>query len=143
MDIEALREEFILDPTGLGYAAATNQGKLDLINQPRGAYLFPVMVAKGPFFQAIIAAPSRIVSLTDPKKQALYDLHLRMIESISEIDVLSPQIQGMLALALADGVLVQDEVDTLNDMAVRLGSRAEKLFGEGTRVTMNDLALTL
>ena len=143
MDIEALREEFILDPTGLGYAAATNQGKLDLINQPRGAYLFPVLVAKGPFFQAIIAAPSRIVALTDPKKQALYDLHLRMIESISEIDVLSPQIQGMLALALADGVLVQDEIDTLNDMAVRLGSRAEHLFGESVTVTMNDLALTL
>ena len=68
---------------------------------------------------------------------------LATIRSITSIDVLSSEIQGMLAMALADGVLVQNEVDTLNDMAVRLGSRAEHLFGVGSVVTMNDLALTL
>ena len=142
MDIQALKTEFETDPSGLGYAQATNQGKLDLINEPRGAYLFPVLVDKGPFLQKVAACHFRIPQIAQVKQQSWWEM-LATIRSITSIDVLSSEIQGMLAMALADGVLVQNEVDTLNDMAVRLGSRAEHLFGVGSVVTMNDLALTL
>ncbi len=135
MTTEELRAELEGDPLSLGYAAYLHLGDdasvAGLLNARSGPGSGPVhaTMSRDPFLLAIIPAVMAIGSLGDAKKDS-WDRILGVIKAADVIEV--GKVQGLLDLAVADGILSAEYRATIG---VRAGSRAEVLFGVDTVVS--------
>lgn len=138
MDKQQLKTEFTTDPAGLGYATASTQGKVDLINQPRATIAIRQRVSNEAILRCLGQVPFR--TLGKPT-EAAWKSELDLIRSISDFDVSDPTFNGLMQLGVSQGVLMADEAAYIQSLGTRPGSRAEQLWGAGTVVTLNDGAL--
>jgi hypothetical protein len=146
VDYAALKQEVTADPLGLGYAARVaagdDAGVAALLNAAAGPGAAAVAVqsmARGDFLLAIGGAYLALPNLS-AAVQAKWDRILAVIRAADAVTVASPLVQNLLALAVADGVLAQADVDAVK---TRTGSRAEVLFGAGTAVSGSDVSYAL
>lgn len=143
MTTAQLADELTNDPTNIGYSGMSTQEKLAAINLPRESISFSVIVPRSVIVEVTTPSLFRIASMPDPSKTAW----LQVMENIRSLDYglrpSDPSIQGLLAQAVAEGVLLAQEKALIDSLGVRHGSRAEQLWGEGRVVSLNDIALTL
>lgn len=148
MDYAALRDELVNDPVGMGYHdhiqdGISNDVKLaELLNDPTSVGSGTISMEFVPRNQFLIGVSPAAILLADKDAivQAKWDRLLMFASSVDHISMNNPVIQGMMSLAIQDGILSQDQIDSFSK---RTGSRAEMLFGEGTRVTHTDVAIAL
>jgi len=125
------------------YAGLTAVQKVDSLNLPRPDYLVPQIIPKSIVLQIIGGAAFRIATLAEPKRTGWLEM-LHNIQSLSEgLNPSEPGVEAMLTLAVSDGVLTQQERDHLDSFGKRYGSRAEKLWGVGVLISLNDVAKVL
>lgn len=143
MTSEQLLAELTNDPEDIGYDGMSITERLAALNAPRESVTFPVIVPRSIVMEITTPAMFRIAALADPAKTAW----LQVMANIRSLDLgLRPSdasVQTILAQAVTDGVLLAPERGYLESLGVRLGSRAEQLWGEGAVVTLNDLALVM
>jgi hypothetical protein len=122
------------------YAGMTANEKVALLNAPKAGVTFPVIVPKATVMAIFTTAMFRIAATAEPGKTAW----LQIMANIRSLDVgINPSdgpVQAMLAQGVADGVITAEEKQTLESLGLRPGSRAEELWGEGTTVSLNDVA---
>lgn len=143
MDYVALKSEIQNDPTSVGYSSVTtgnDQGIADLLNAiSSGITVTVASLTKDEFLKAILP-----VALTLPSKdvatQTKWDRILSMASSSGSIDVTDPHIIGLLSLSVSDGILTSGQASVVG---TRSGSRAEQLFGVGTRINQSDISYAL
>lgn len=122
------------------YAGMTAAQKVAALNAPKEGVNFPVMVPVATVLQIIGLAPFRAAALAEPGRTGWLE-SLANIRSLKEGLVPSDAgVAALLAQAVSDGVLTAEEVGMLNALGVRVGSRAEELFGEGTVIDLNSVA---
>jgi hypothetical protein len=145
IDLAALRAEIQGDPRGLDYgphAVAQDDGAVaDLLNSttgPGAATIALSFVSRDDFLKAILPAFLVIPNLP-ANIQAKWDRILNMINAGAGVTINAP-VQALLAQAVTDGVLTQEEADAVWH---RTGSRAEVLFGPGTVVTPDQVSVAL
>jgi hypothetical protein len=145
IDLAALKAEIQGDPKGLDYgphAVAQDDGAVaDLINSttgPGAATIALSFVSRDDFLKAIL--PAFLVLPTLPADvQSKWDRILNMINAGAGVTINAP-VQALLAQAVTDGVLTQEEADAVWH---RTGSRAEVLGGPGTVVTPDQVSVAL
>lgn len=146
IDYEALKDELEQDPKNLGYSALISAGRdlalAALLNAKSGAgaeTLSLQVITKGAFLLGI--SP---VGLTLPTKssadQMKWDRIISFASAADFVDVGNANVAGLLALAIADGLITQQQVDSFTK---RVGSRAEVLFGADTVINHEDIAKAL
>ncbi|MBI1324384.1 hypothetical protein GC170_14530 [bacterium] len=132
--------ELIAELSLPAYAGKTATQKTDMLNAPKQGVIIPVMVPKGDMLLAISACHERIAAKSEPERTMWYQL-LATLRSLSEgIYVNHPAVVSFFAKAVLASVLTQDEVDYVQSLGVRTGSRAEELWGAGFTVSLNDVA---
>lgn len=135
--------ELIAELSLPAYAGLTAAEKAVALNAPKEGVTFPVMVPKGDLLLAISACHERIATKAEPERTMWYQL-LATIRSLSEgIYANHPAVADFFAKAVLAGVLTQDEVNYVQSLGVRAGSRAEELWGAGFVVSLNDVARVL
>lgn len=144
MTREKLAAEIAIDPAEIGYANKTANQIVEMLNSPREGVSIPQLVPVGVILGVIGQAPFRIAALSEPGKSTAWFQVLANIRSLKEGLVPSDSsVTPLLSLGVADGVITADEKSTLESLGLRPGSRAEQLWGEGTFVTLNDVANAL
>lgn len=122
------------------YAGMTAQQKADALNAPKEGVSFAQLVYVADVLRVMGQATFRAAALEEPSRTGW----LQTLENIRALkDGLVPSQSGvaeMLAGAVLAGVLTAEEKAALDALGMRLGSRAEELFGEGTVVSLNDVA---
>jgi hypothetical protein len=143
MDYAALKSELENDPEDLGYAPLLASGSdtllAELLNEPEFADVEVKRLEKNEFLLAITPALLRVASKTEAI-QTKWDRIFNHAQAALSFDVADERIQTLLALAVGDGLLTQEEVDAIS---TKQGSRAEALFGHRTVVTTDDIAVAL
>lgn len=136
----ALLDELTNDPAGLGYAGKMAAEKVALLNAPKAGVTFPVMVPVANVLQILGSAPFRAAALPEPGRTG-------WLESLANIRALQvglfpsdPGVSALFTQAVAAGVVTAEEKAQLDALGVRMGSRAEEIFGEGTIISLNDVA---
>ena len=122
------------------YSGMTASQKVAAINAPKEGVTFPRIVDVATVLRIIGMAQFRAAALSEPSRTGWLET-LANIRSLK--DGLIPSDSGvaeLLAGAVQAGVLTSDEKATLDALGIRTGSRAEELWGEGTIVTLNDVA---
>jgi hypothetical protein len=113
----------------------------DLLNSttgPGAATIALSFVSRDDFLKAIL--PAFLVLPTLPADvQSKWDRILNMINAGAGVTINAP-VQALLAQAVTDGVLTQEEADAVWH---RTGSRAEVLGGPGTVVTPDQVSVAL
>ena len=143
MTSQQLLAELTDDPTSLGYAGMTTSQKLTALNQPRETITFTKIVDVATVMGVFTSALFRISAINEPGKTAWLQV-MANIRALKEgLRPSDDSVQGLLAQGVADGVLLAGEKAYLESLGYRHGSRAEQLWGEGSVVTLNDLALIL
>lgn len=144
IDFPALQSEIQNDPSGLGYtahvAAGRDQAVADLLNAPSVGIVTLTSVDNATFVTAFLPFLPNVAGLADANKKDMYWRIWEAIISLPTITFGNPNVSGMLALAVQDGVLTQQQAQTLTQ---RQGSRAEVLFGAATVVTNGDVSFAL
>jgi hypothetical protein len=136
-----LAAEISVDPASIGYAGKTADEIVSLLNEPRENVSIPRLLPVGTILGVIGQAPFRIANLSEPGKSTAWYQVLANIRSLKEGFVPSdPSVAPLLTIGVADGVITPEEKITLESLGLRSGSRAEQLWGEGTYVTLNDVA---
>lgn len=131
--------EFANDPAGLGYAGKNAEQKHALINQVRESILISIIVPKATVALVLDGSHALVASLSDAIKKEVWRRRFDVLLSLAE-GVRPADIADMLAAGIADGVMVQQQVGTLNALGTRTGSRAEQLWGEGVVIDLNSVA---
>ena len=122
------------------YAGMTAQQKMAAINAPKQGVNIPVIVDVGTVLGVLGAAPFRVSAMSEPNKTAWLQV-LANIRSLKEgLKPSDPAVAPLLAKGVDDGAITPQEKATLESLGLRTGSRAEELWGEGTVVTLNDVA---
>jgi hypothetical protein len=86
------------------------------------------------------AAPFRVAAMNEPNKTAWLQV-LASIRSLKEgFKPSDTSVAPLLAQGVTDGAITAGEKTTLETLGLRPGSRAEELWGEGTVVSLNDVA---
>lgn len=146
IDYAALKDELQKDLKGMGYAPLIEEGEhlviAELMNALTGPGAETVglgLITKGAFLLGI--SP---VALTLPQAsqedQDKWDRIIGMASAAEYVDVSHPNILGMLQLAIMEGFITQEQVDAFTK---RIGSRAEVLFGAGTGISHEAIAIAL
>jgi hypothetical protein len=147
MNYQSLKAELDNDPQHLGYAAllaaGDHVGVAALLNNPAGAGSAPLAVrrmAKNAFLLAV--APGAILASQKTLPiQARWSMVLQLVAATGGfVQLDAPQVQSLLTIAVADGVLSQNQVDAITR---RPGSRAEVVLGADTVVRHQDVAIAL
>lgn len=141
IDYATLKSERTADPEGLGYASAEGDtaeaALLNEVRQGAGYVVREETLAHGPFLLAITPVLLRLASPeVSNATRAKWDRILGVINATESFHIADPRVQGLLASAVADGILLQAEVDAIGK---RQGSRAEVLFGAGTVAAAADV----
>lgn len=144
-----LAVELADNPTNRSYArsnypddAARTAGVLAELNRPDEAVRIPITpapVTRGVFLRTVVAPASIPLASASDAVQRKWDRIIGLITVEEMIDVASPQIQGLLQLARADGLLTVAQIAAVTPPTSRAGSRAEQLWGEGAVVVEADL----
>ena len=121
------------------YAGLTAEQKTAALNAPKEGVTFPVIVPKATVALVLDGSHSAVATLADAVKKEVWTRRFDVLLSLAE-GVRPSDITDMLAAGVADGVLTQQQVGTLNYLGTRTGSRAEELWGEGVVVSLNDVA---
>lgn len=131
----AIASECQSDPLGLGLAnlflTAQDQAVADELNSLTNAGAVVIttnQVSKGTFLTGIAPGAIRLAGLS-AALQSKWDRIINLVTGAGDIILINSATLGMLALAVADGVMLQAEI---NAFTTRIGSRAEVLFGAGT-----------
>jgi hypothetical protein len=143
IDLTQLKAELVTDPENLGYAGKTAAEKVALINAALDGITFPSIVPVATILQVIGMSPFRAAALEEPTRTGWLE-SLANIRSLKE--GLIPSDAGVAALltqAVSDGVLTSQEKAAIDALGVRAGSRAEQLWGAGSVVALNDVALVI
>ena len=122
------------------YAGLTAAQKVDALNAPKEGVTFPVIVPKAIVALVLDGSHAAVAALTDPVKKEVWTRRFDVLLSLAE-GVRPADIADMLAAGIADGVMTSQQVGTLNYLGTRTGSRAEELWGEGTVISLNQVAL--
>jgi hypothetical protein len=124
-------------------AAGNDQGVADLFNATTGAGAGPVNIGTvlgsdflTNFAPALFSLPGLSTTI-----QTKWDRILRFLGSLTTVRVGATNVQTLLSTAVTDAVLTQNQVNNINAKAT--GSRAEVLFGDGTFLSLNDIAKAL
>lgn len=139
MTNEELFQELTNDPKNIGYPQMTAEEKAAALNHPRGWVTFPVIVPVATILLILDSALEAIESLQDPVKKMAWRARIENIRSLKE-GFRPVDVAAQLTAGVADGVFDQQMVDTLFSLGTRSGSRAEELWGEGSRISLNDIA---
>lgn len=145
IDPAALRAEITTDPAGLGYAplvaAGADAGIAALLGATTGPGAAPIAlpsVSRDAFLLGLRPAYMSLPTLPAAVQQK-WDRILAAINSGAAVAI-DAGTQGLLASAVADGVLTQAQADAVWH---RTGSRAEVLFGPDTVMTQADVSFAL
>lgn len=139
---EQLLAEITNDPNNYGYAQAGIEGKLQLLNVPRVGISIERFIPKESLLEYTAMVGLRAAALEEPGRGG-WNQVLASVRSSDGLNPSRPKIAALLTAAVAAGVLTPEELAELQAMGTRLGSRAEQLWGEGTFVSLNDLARIL
>lgn len=139
IDISALKTELLTDPLGVGYGPSVGAGSdgatADLINAktgPGAANVKREPITPDVFFTAIPA--TEFLALTPLALQ-----QLSVVLSQPTIDLTDQNTRDIV-----QGIFPTTAVKTaLGGFKNRVGSRAEKLFGTGTVVSIDNVATAL
>lgn len=144
MDHELLNTELTTDPAHLGYGplvkSGNDQGIATLLNAPNAG---PVAISRtdnASFVSAFLPCLPAIAGLQDSAKKEMYWKIWDAILAMPQITFSNPNVSGMLAVAVADGIVTQEQAQSFLQ---RQGSRAEILFGAGVVVTTSDVSFAL
>lgn len=129
------------------YAGKTAQQKTDMLNAPKAGVEFPVIVPKGTVLAVMARVPQRIATLS-AAGQAECTQTLANIRSLEQgLYTWLPDGHPLKAntaygfdRAVELGAMIAEEKTLLETLGKRTGSRAEELWGEGTSVSLNDVA---
>lgn len=122
------------------YAGKTAEQKVAALNAAKPGYFVPRIVDVGTILGVLGAAPFRISQMSEPNKTAWLQV-LANIRSLKEgFNPSDPTVAPLLAQGVTDGAITAGERLTLESLGLRPGSRAEELWGEGTVVSLNDVA---
>lgn len=131
-----LRNELTLP----AYAGKTAAEKAAMLNAPKEGVAIPVIVDVGTILGVLGQAPFRVAAMSEPSKTAWLQV-LANIRSLKEgFKPSDSTVAPLLAQGVADQVITTQEKAILESLGLRTGSRAEELWGEGTVVTLNDVA---
>jgi hypothetical protein len=136
MDYLQLKNEFVNDPKGYGYAEAWSSGQdwklADLINQVHDTIkITRDTVSTYEIFDAIV--PDEWDALTATEKS-----RIQLILSMGQVSLKGANTRAALSKAFGAGTTTRSN---LIAMMTRPGSRAEELFGAGVVVTWDDIAM--
>lgn len=133
---EILSQELQLDPKELGYSRLSALATANILNLRDGVGSELIQVSKLDKNSFMLTMSPLLVAIAQ-KDSGLRDKWDRILSSIfsseSIVYVGRDEIKTVLSLAVSDGVVDQNTIDTFSK---RLGSRAEVLFGEN--VFIND-----
>ena len=129
------------------YAGKTAQQCVDMLNAPKQGVSFPVIVPKGTVLAVLARVPQRIATLSASEQQECTQTlaNVRSLEHglytwLPDGHPLKANTEYGFARAVELGAMIADEKTLLETLGKRTGSRAEELWGEGTVVTLNDVA---
>lgn len=132
--------EITNDPAQLGYAELTADQIVEKMNQPNDFITFPVIVPVAVVLQIFAQAPFRAAQLSEPDRTGWLET-LSNIRALKEgLNPSDPGIAQLLNAAVIAGVVTAEERASLDALKTRVGSRAEQVWGEGTVVSLNDVA---
>lgn len=121
------------------YAGMTAYEKAAALNAPKEGVTFPLIVPKATVALVLDGSHAAVAALADAVKKEVWTRRFDVLLSLAE-GVRPSDIADMLAAGVTDGVITNQQVATLNALGTRTGSRAESLWGEGTVVSLNDVA---
>lgn len=134
------------DPLGLGYAALLDLGDADasgddaavaaLLNAP-GSDRLPRESIPAGFIAKAILLPAQLILAGNDALQAKWGKVLETLAKVPGLDAREPHVVKMLGDLLADGLITQEAADNL---ATRPATRAESLFGAGTRCDPSEIS---
>lgn len=138
IDYVALKNEFLTDPTGLGYAApraAGNHTELArLINQVQGTIsVYRGMIGSWELLACV--NPTEYSALTADNKQLL-----QIVLACVTVDTTDSGLRAIVASVFGPATATRAAMIA---RASRSGSRAEQLFGTNTVITTSDVAIAL
>lgn len=138
IDRGVLSVEIATDPGALGYAshvASGNDGAVaELLNRIRvGIVINRDTITPNELFEAIV--PSEWAAASAQEKQ-----RIGLILAMPTVDLRGPNTKAALQAAFGPGTTTRANIIA---MLSRSGSRAEQLFGSGTRVDHSDVAVAL
>jgi hypothetical protein len=119
-----------------------HEGLATILNRKSGAGADTVnldLMSRSEFLLAITPAYLVLPTLSD-ELQKKWDRIITVITGAESIHLNDPRIQGIIGVAVADGVLTTQQVSSIGK---RTGSRAEVLFGVDTSVTVSDVSTAL
>lgn len=135
-----LKTEIDTDPTGLGLVALRNagnfQGIADALTLPRaGITIERLSVPVAALINAL--APAEYVALTQPQRD-----YLALLPALVNVDIRTgSSLRNALNTVFAAGTTTRANYTALASKTP--ASRAEQLFGEGTRLTHGDVSAAL
>lgn len=122
------------------YAGMTAAQKVAAINAPKPEIAIAKIVDVATVLGVLGSVPFRVAAMPEPGKTAWLQV-LANIRSLKEgFKPTDPAVSPLLAQGVTDQVITAEEKATLESLGVRPGSRAEQLWGEGTVVSLNDVA---
>jgi hypothetical protein len=120
------------------YAGLTALEKVNALNALADVY-FPILVPKATMLLILDPTMTLVDGLEDGPIKRKWKNRIENIRSLNE-GVSPSDIGGMLAEGVTDGVLFQPQIDMFNTVGYRQGTLAEKLWGERTFISLNDVA---
>jgi len=135
IDYVKLKQEIETDPSGLGYSGKPATIIADLLNKPiSGAQI--LIDAEIPTWKILDAIdPTEFDDLTSADKDTL-----KLILSMGTVNLSSKNIRNILSKIFSNATTT---TANLQKIAYKTPTRAEQLFGYGTRVTHTDVVRAL
>lgn len=142
IDYAALKSEILTDPVNVGYAPFVTSGQdqaiADLLNAKTGNGVGQVPrepISAADFIAAINA--TEMATLT-----ALQLTQVQIIAGASTVNIGDSDVQAWVSQTFGQ-VTAPNTRTTLTALATRIASRAEVLFGAGTRISSSDVSFAL
>lgn len=151
VDLAALKTELQDDPAARVYAPhvpAAPGALADLLNAQSDSMAKERMVTARGIMASYGLGPTAGAAFLD-KMEALsasvpaIKWAMKFLQTEAGIDVGEPATQSMLTSLIGVGGITQPEVDGIKAMALQPASRAEVLFGVGTRIGEADVRAAL
>ena len=122
------------------YSGKTASEKTAMLNAAHATAKIARIVPKAEALKLLSAASFRIGSLPEPHKTG-WDITLRNIGNLEiGLNFTEPGVATLLSQAVSGGVLTPDEKTAIDTASYRPATVAEALWGEGTVVSLNDVA---
>lgn len=134
-----LKDELQTDPMQIGYASDIENGNFNAPAEKLNAFPGTVTMnsmSNVDFVTAFLPYLYTAIALGGTKGQ-FYSMLWQTILAMPTINLSNPSVGGMMAQAIADGVLTEDQATALNQ---RPGSRSEVLCGTGVKLSGDDIA---